>query len=73
MSLKDHLPLSALSFELSALFFFTDDGFVSVLEKVAAPFMTLVEGNGIASHKATHDLTKWRKTGSEQQMKMVWD
>jgi len=33
--------------------------------------MTLVEGNGIAGHKTTHDLTQWSKAGSEQQMKVI--
>ena len=36
--------------------FLTDNRFIAVLEKVAAPFMTLIEGNSVASHEAAHDL-----------------
>ena len=35
--------------------------------------MTLVEGNGVASHKATHDLAEWRKTCAQQEMEVVWN
>jgi len=30
--------------------FFADDGFVSVLEEVACPLMSFVEGDGISGH-----------------------
>ena len=53
--------------------FFTDDGFISVLEKVTTPFMTLVESERIAGHKATHDLAEWRKTCAQQEMEVVWN
>ncbi len=53
--------------------FFTDDGFVAVLEEMAVAFMAFIEGHGIAGHKPAHDLAKRGRAGSEQEMKMVWD
>ena len=35
--------------------FLTNNGFVAVLEEVAASLMAFVEGDGIAGHEATHD------------------
>jgi len=53
--------------------FFTDNGFVSVLEKVATPFMAFVKGNGIAGHEAAHDFAERGRAGSQQKMKMIWN
>jgi hypothetical protein len=55
------------------LIFFAYDGFVSVLEKVTTPFMTLVESERIACHKAAHDFAEWRKTCAQQEMEVVWN
>ena len=35
--------------------------------------MTLVEGDRVARHKATHDLAEWRKTCAQQEMEVVWN
>ena len=40
---------------------------------MAAPFMTIVEGDCIAGHKTTHDLAEWRKTCAQQEMEVVWN
>ena len=53
--------------------FFAYNGFIAVLEEVAAPFMAFVEGDRVAGHKAAHDFAEWRKTCAEQEVKMVWD
>jgi hypothetical protein len=53
--------------------FFAYDGFVSVLEKVTAPFMAFVEGERIACHKAAHDFAQRCLAGSQKEVKMVWD
>ena len=53
--------------------FFTDDGFISVLEEVTASFVAFVKSNGIASHETTHDLAEWRKTCAQQEMEVVWN
>lgn len=41
---------------------FADDGFVAVLEKVAASFISFVEGDGISGHETTHDLAERDRT-----------
>ena len=51
--------------------FFADNGFVTVLEEVATPFMTFVEGDGIAGHEAAHDFAEWGMASSQQQVKVV--
>ena len=53
--------------------FFTDNGFVAVLEEMAAAFMAFIEGHGIAGHKPAHDFTEWGRAGSQEEVKMVWD
>ncbi len=44
--------------------FFTDNGFVAVLEEVASSFVAFVEGDGIAGHKPAHDFAEWGRAGS---------
>ena len=39
--------------------FLAHDGFVSVLEEVAAAFVSFVEYNSVACHQTTHDLAEW--------------
>ena len=53
--------------------FLTDNRFIAVLEKVAAPFMTLIEGNSVASHEAAHDRTQGSRACAQQEMKVVRD
>lgn len=51
--------------------FLADNGFVSILEKVAASFMALVEINGIARKKPPHEPGKSCLIAAEEQMKMI--
>ena len=44
--------------------FFADDGFVAVLEKVAATFVSFVEGDGVSGHETAHDFAEWSRAGS---------
>lgn len=53
--------------------FFTDDGFVSVLEEVAAASMAFIEGDGIAGHETAHDFAEWSGSCSYEKVKMVRD
>jgi len=43
---------------------FADDGFVSILKKVASAFVSLVEGNGVTGHETAHDFAEWGRAGS---------
>ena len=45
--------------------FFTDDGFVSVLEQVAVSLMAFIEGNSVTGHEAAHYLAKRCRTGAQ--------
>jgi len=53
--------------------FFADDRFVSVLEKVATPLVSFVEGDGISGHQPSHDLAERGLAYSQEEMEMVWD
>ena len=44
--------------------FFADDRFVSVLEKVAATFMSFVEGDGVSGHETAHHFAEWDRPGA---------
>ena len=53
--------------------FFADNGFVTVLEEMAASFMTLVEGHSISCHETAHDLTERGWPCAQKEMEMVGD
>ena len=53
--------------------FFADDGFVSVLEEVACPLVSFVEGDGVTGHEFSHDLAERGRPGAQQEVKMVRD
>lgn len=44
--------------------FFADDGFVSVLKKVATTFVAFIEGNCVSGHETAHDFAEWGRTGA---------
>ena len=53
--------------------FFADHGFVSVLEEVAATFVSFVEGYRIPGHQPAHDPAERGRAGAQKDVKMVWD
>jgi len=53
--------------------FFADNGFIPVLEQMAASLMTPVKGYGIPGHKPAHDFAERGSSGAQQGMKMVWN
>ena len=44
--------------------FFADNGFVSVLKKVATSFMALVECYGVSGHETAHGFAEWGRAGA---------
>jgi hypothetical protein len=53
--------------------FLADNGFVTILEEMAAAFMPLVESDRIAGHEPAHDFAKRSSSGPQQGMEMVWN
>ena len=53
--------------------FFTDNRFITILEKMPASPMTNVECYCISGHKAAHHGTKRRSTSTQQNMEVVRD
>ncbi len=53
--------------------FFTDDRFISILEKVTTTFVSFVEGDGVSGHETAHDFTEWGRAGTQEEVKMVRD
>ncbi len=53
--------------------FFTDNGFVTILEKVAASLMAFIESHCITCHKPAHDLTERGWSHAQKEMEMVGD
>jgi len=39
--------------------FFTYDGFIPVLEEVAATFMALIKSDSITGHETAHNFAEW--------------
>jgi len=53
--------------------FFTDDGFISVLEEMACTFVSFVESYRVTGHEAAHYFAEWCRTCSQKEVKMVRD
>ena len=53
--------------------FFADNGFITILEEMAASFVAFIECNGVASHEPAHYFAERCRAGSQEEMKMVWD
>ena len=51
--------------------FLTDNWLITILEKVAAPFMASVEGDSVSGHETAHDFAKWGSPGAQEQMKVL--
>ena len=51
--------------------FFTDNRFITILEKMPTPLMTSIEVNGISGHETSHDFAKWGRAYSQKEVKMV--
>ena len=45
----------------------------SILKEVIRAFVSFVEGNSITGHETAHEFAEWRRTGSQKEVKMVWD
>ena len=52
---------------------FADDGFISVLEEMAASFVAFIEGHGVTGHKTSHHLAERGRAGAQKKVKMVRD
>jgi len=52
--------------------FLADNGFVTVLEKLAMPLMPAVETDRISGQQPTHKCGQFNITGSKQKMCVVW-
>ena len=50
-----------------------DDGFVSVLEEMAGPFVSFVEGDGISGHETAHHLAYRSRICSQEKVKVIRD
>jgi len=51
--------------------FLAENGFVAVLEKMPASFMTAVEAHHISGQQATHDRTHRNIAGPDQKVEMI--
>ena len=51
--------------------FLTHNRFIAILKQMPAPFMALVEGDGIAGHEATHDLAQRGCADAQKKMEVI--
>ena len=53
--------------------FLADDGLIAVLEEVSTSPVTYIECYCISGHESAHDLAERCRTGTQQDMKVIWD
>jgi hypothetical protein len=51
--------------------FFTDDGFIAILEQMPHPTVAVIEGHGISGHEPPHDSAQGCLSGPYQQVEMI--
>jgi hypothetical protein len=52
-------------------FFFADDGFVTILKKMAGPAIAEIEGRGITGEQAAHEAGKFLLSRAQQEMNVI--